>query len=169
MWCSASMWGTQRGRATPSWVTSTTPPYQRAPARLHLPPQCSMSRTKDGMVRQNIFFKIFFNLQFHEIPSDRVGPHVNPPPLSHQEFLSFSAVVKLWMSGRQRCVCSSPTCQETSLANAARGTSWWCGYSRTKPFTWRWWPRGPGFTSAQRRLSWTSPTGADTRCFRLTH
>ena len=52
MWCSASMWVTPRGRGTPSWVTLMTPRYQRAPAHQRLPLQCSMSRMKDGTVRQ---------------------------------------------------------------------------------------------------------------------
>ncbi len=59
MWYWASMWATLRVKANPSWVTLTTPLYQQAPAHRHMPPQCSMSEMKDGMVRLNIFLSFF--------------------------------------------------------------------------------------------------------------
>lgn len=82
---------------------------------------------------------------------------------ARQEFLSFSAAARLWMSGRQRCVCSSAMCLETYLMKTAGGMSWWCACSQMRPFTWRWWPSGLGFTSAPRRRSSISLTKADTR------
>lgn len=109
-----------------------------------------------------IFFITCLSLHLPQIFSVSLASSHQLSP--HQAFLSSCAAVKLWTKGRQRCVCSSLTCRETSLPSAVRGTSWWCGCSRTKPFTWRWWPRGRGSTSAPRRRSWTSPTGADTRC-----
>lgn len=62
------MWGILRGWASPSWVTLMIPPYHKAPAHQLLPPQCFMSRMKDGMVRQNILFKILFCQNFMTFP-----------------------------------------------------------------------------------------------------
>ena len=132
-----------------------------------------MLKMKDGMVRLNFFLSLLTHFSVCGLLDDSFSDFLHLSCLSlhrplHQEFLSSCAVVKLWTSGRQRCACSSMTCQVTYLATAVRGMSWWCGCSQMKPFTWRWWPRGRGSTSARWRLSWTWPTRADTRCLRLT-
>lgn len=106
---------------------------------------------------------LFFHTCLHLVTSPMISS-IHVCHSTNQEFLSSSAAVKLWMSRRQKCVCSSLMFQETYSADAVRGTSWLWGCSRMKPFTWRWWPRGLGFTSVLRRQSWTSPIRADTRC-----
>lgn len=80
-----------------------------------------------------------------------------------QVFLSSFAAEKLWMRGRLRCGCSSQMSQGTFLEVSVAGMSWWCVCSPTRPSTPRWWARNPAYTLALRKLSWTSPTRADTR------
>ena len=100
----------------------------------------------------------FFSISFILLPLS--SP---PPPSFHQAFPSSCAVARHWTSARQKCGCSSQMCRGTSSASAAYGTSWWSACSPTRPSTWRWPPRNQGSTSAQRKRSWTSPIGTDTR------
>lgn len=83
MWCSASMWVTPRGWGNPSWVTLMTPRYQRAPAHQPLPPQCSMSRMKDGMVRQKkvciFLFPLALCVEKHPIWFSPYASTTRPP------------------------------------------------------------------------------------------
>lgn len=83
--------------------------------------------------------------------------------LPTQGFLSSFAVEKLWMRGRPRWGCSSQTCRGTSSVISVTGTSSWCACSLTRPSTPRWWARNLVCTLPRRKLSWTSPTRADTR------
>lgn len=160
-WCWASMWATRRAKEMPNWVTSMIPPslkVQRRPPLPQLSYTCTMSA---GMVTTphtphtphscQITIRLKFTVRLtEELPSLQVFP-------------SSSDVGKPWTRGKQRFGCSSPTCRATSSEISVAGTNWWCACSPTKPSTPRWWAKSPGCSSALRKLSWISPTRADTR------
>lgn len=155
MWCWDSMWGTQRGREMLNWVISMIPPFPKGQLRPPLPRLSSTCTTNAGMVTSPCCSvckqpRLIFLLTDNNI-------------LPTQGFLSSFAVEKLWMRGRPRWGCSSQTCRGTYSVISVTGTSSWCACSLTRPSTPRWWARNLVCTLPQRKLSWISPTRADTR------
>lgn len=70
MWCWVSMWGTQRVRETPNWVTLMIPQFLKDQLRPPSPPLYSMCTTNAGMVTHRALYKtsptdLTFPMLFH--------------------------------------------------------------------------------------------------------